>query len=247
MDTDNLARHLGALWHSNKVIADLKLRHMLLGLGLGAVAALVGVIGLGLLELAAYFKLAEALSPFAAAFILGLLNFAIAATLVSLARRPLQTRELELANEIHGASIEGLQLEAHALQSDARELQSQLAGVVSQVSGAASQASSVFSQASGVVSQVSGAASQASDVVTRVTGVVRHPLHSVAPALILPMITGLIKGLKKRHAAAAEVAAANAAAAKAAATEAAVSETSTRETSTREAETSEAERRRASA
>lgn len=237
MDTDNLVRHLSALWHSNKVIADLKVRHMLLGLGLGAFATLVAVFGLGLLELAAYFKLAQVLSPVAAAVILGLFNLAIAAALIALASRPLQTRELELANEIHGASMEGLELEVRALQSDARDLQSQLAGVVSQVSGAASQASSVFNQVSGAASQASNVVTQASDVVNRVTGVVRHPLHSIAPALIMPMVTGLIKGLKRRHAAAAELAAAKASAA-AVAAEAAAGETS------REAE---AERRRASA
>jgi hypothetical protein len=68
--------------------------------------------------------------------------------------RPPSGRELELANEIHGSSIDALQLEARALQS-----------------------------------QVSGA--------------IHHPLNGVLPLLIVPLITIIIKSLKKPVAAAA--------------------------------------------
>jgi len=64
------------------------------------------------------------------------------------AARPPSGRELELANEIHGSSVDALQLEARALQS-----------------------------------QLSGA--------------IHHPLNGVLPLLIVPLITIIIKSLKK--------------------------------------------------
>src|SRR5262249_43539096 len=56
-------------------------------------------------------------SAILAAAILGAFNFAIAAMLFVLAGRPPSGRELELAAEVHGSSIDALQVEARALQS----------------------------------------------------------------------------------------------------------------------------------
>ena len=76
------------------------------------------------------------------------LRWWIAAILFAIAARPPSGRDLELASEIHGASIDALQLEARALQS-----------------------------------QVSGA--------------IHHPLNGILPLLIAPLITIIIKSLKK--------------------------------------------------
>ncbi len=118
MNTENVARHLRALWRTDRIIADIRLRHLLVGLGLRAFAALIAAFGLLMLELSAYFALVQIWSAIWAAAILAALNFAIAAVLFAVAARAPSGRELELATEIHGASIEGLQLEARALQSD---------------------------------------------------------------------------------------------------------------------------------
>jgi len=71
------------------------------------------------LELSAYFALVQIWSAISAAAVLGTANFVIAAALFVIAARPPAARELELANEIHGSSIDALQLEARALQSQA--------------------------------------------------------------------------------------------------------------------------------
>jgi hypothetical protein len=68
-------------------------------------------------------------------------------------------RELELANEIHGSSVDALQLEARTLQS-------------------------------------------------QVSGMIHHPLNGILPLLIVPLITIIIKSLKKPAATAAPAAAA---------------------------------------
>ena len=148
MNTENVIKHLRVLWRTDRIIADIRMRHMLVGLGLRAFAALIAVFGLLMLELSAYFALVQIWSAISAAAILGAVNFAIAAILFLIAGRPPSGRELELATEIHGSSIDALQLEARALQS-----------------------------------QVSGA--------------FHHPLNGILPLLIVPLITIIIKSLKK--------------------------------------------------
>lgn len=158
MNTENVVKNLRVLWRTDRIIADIRLRHMLVGLGLRAFAALIAAFGLLMLELSAYFALVQIWSAIAAAAILGGVNFVIAAILLVIAGRPPSGRELELANEIHGSSVDALQLEARALQS-------------------------------------------------QVSGMIRHPLNGILPLLIVPLITIIIKSLKKPAASPASTAA----------------------------------------
>jgi hypothetical protein len=148
VSTENVVKHLRALWRTDRIIADIRMRHLLVGLGLRAFAALIAAFGLLMLELSAYFALVQIWSAISAAAILGAVNFVIAAILFVIAGRPPSGRELELATEIHGSAIDGLQLEARALHS-----------------------------------QVSGA--------------IHHPLNGILPLLIVPLITIIIRSLKK--------------------------------------------------
>lgn len=117
MNTENVVKHLRALWRTDRIIADIRLRHLLVGLGLRAFAALIAAFGLLMLELAAYFALVQIWSAIAAAAALGSINFVIAGLLLLLAGRPPSGRDIELANEIHGASMDALQIEARAFQA----------------------------------------------------------------------------------------------------------------------------------
>lgn len=148
MNSENIVKNLRVLWRTDRIIADIRMRHMLVGLGLRAFAVLIATFGLLMLELAAYFALVQIWSAITAAAILGALNFAIAAVLFVIAARPPAGRELELANEIHGASMEALQIEARALQS-------------------------------------------------QLSGMIQHPLNGILPLLVMPLITIIIKSLKK--------------------------------------------------
>jgi hypothetical protein len=123
VNTEDIIRNLRVLWRTDRIIADIRMRHLLVGLGLRAFAALVATFGLLMLELSAYFALVQIWSAIVAAAILGAVNFAIAAMLFALAARPPSGRELELATELHGSSVEALQL-------NARSLQSQLSGAI---------------------------------------------------------------------------------------------------------------------
>jgi hypothetical protein len=137
VNTENVVKHLRVLWRTDRIIADIRMRHMLVGLGLRAFAALIAAFGLLMLE--------------------GAVNFVIAGILFVIAARPPKGRELELANEIHGASVDALQLEARALHSQA-------------------------------------------------SGMIHHPLNGVLPLLLVPLITIIIKSLKKPKAATASAA-----------------------------------------
>jgi len=118
VNTENIVKNLRVLWRTDRIIADIRMRHLLVGLGLRAFAALIAVFGLLMLELSAYFALVQIWSAIVAAAILGALNFVLAAILFMIAARPPSGRELELATEIHGTSVDALQHEARALQAD---------------------------------------------------------------------------------------------------------------------------------
>ncbi len=152
MNSENVVKHLRALWRTDRIIAEIRMRHMLVGLGLRAFAALIAAFGLLMLELSAYFALVQIWSAISAAAILGVANFVIAAVLFVIGGRPPAGRELELATEIHGSAIEALQGEARALQS-------------------------------------------------QFTGMVHHPLNSALPLVLVPLITIIVKSLKKSRAA----------------------------------------------
>jgi hypothetical protein len=158
VNTEKVVKHLRVLWRTDRIIADIRMRHLLVGVGLRAFAALIAAFGLLMLELSAYFALVQIWSAIFAAAILGAANFVIAAVLFMIAARPPSGRELELANEIHDSSVEALQFEARALQS-------------------------------------------------QVSGTIHHPLNGVLPLLIVPLITIIIKSLKKPAAPAAATAA----------------------------------------
>lgn len=104
--TENLVKNLRVLWRTDRIIADIRMRHLLVSLGLRAFAALIATFGLLMLELSAYFALVQIWSAIPAAVILGAVNFVIAAILFALAARPPARCELELATEIHGAAVD---------------------------------------------------------------------------------------------------------------------------------------------
>ena len=71
MNSENIVKNLRVLWRTDRIIADIRMRHMLVGLGLRAFAALIAAFGLLMLELSAYFALVQIWSAISAAAILG--------------------------------------------------------------------------------------------------------------------------------------------------------------------------------
>jgi hypothetical protein len=54
VNTENVVKNLRVLWRTDRIIAEIRMRHMLVGLGLRAFAALIAAFGLLMLELSAY-------------------------------------------------------------------------------------------------------------------------------------------------------------------------------------------------
>ena len=52
MNSENVVKHLRALWRTDRIIAEIRMRHMLVGLGLRAFAALIAAFGLSAAEIA---------------------------------------------------------------------------------------------------------------------------------------------------------------------------------------------------
>jgi hypothetical protein len=122
VNPENVVKNLRLLWRSDRIIAEMRLRHMLVGLGLRAFAALIAAFGLLMFELAAYFALVQVLNAVTAAAILGAVNLAIALILVFIASRRSLGQEATLANEIHDTALDALQVEAQAAHSQISRL-----------------------------------------------------------------------------------------------------------------------------
>jgi hypothetical protein len=67
VNSENVVKNLRALWRTDRIIADIRMRHMLVGFGLRALAALIAAFGLLMLELSAYFALVQVWSTISAA------------------------------------------------------------------------------------------------------------------------------------------------------------------------------------
>lgn len=122
MGSENVVKNMRLLWRTDRIIAEMRLRHMLVGLGLRAFAALIAAFALLMFELAAYFALVQVQSAIVAAAILGAVNLAIALLLLFIASRRNLGQELTLANQIHDSAIDALQVEAQAMQSQVSRL-----------------------------------------------------------------------------------------------------------------------------
>ena len=122
MNPENIVKNLRLLWRTDRIIAEMRLRHMLVGLSLRAFAALIAAFGLLMFELAAYFALVQVINAIAAAAILGAVNLAIALILVFIASRRNLGQELTLANQIHDSAMDALQVEAQGAQAQVNRL-----------------------------------------------------------------------------------------------------------------------------
>lgn len=122
MIPESVIKNLRILWRTDRIIADIRMRHLLIGIGMRALAALIAAFGLLMLELAAYFALIQIWSAILAAAVLGGVNFMIAAILFMVAMRSPAGRELDFATEIHGSALDALQADVRSLQSQASNL-----------------------------------------------------------------------------------------------------------------------------
>ena len=118
MSTETVIGHLRALWRTERIIADIRLKQVLGSFGLKAFAALFAALGLLLFELGGYFAMIEVWSAITSAILLGAVNLVLSAGLLLLATKRAPPRELALALDIENSAIAALQAEAQAMRTN---------------------------------------------------------------------------------------------------------------------------------
>jgi len=113
-------RHLRVLWRAERIIAETRLRIMLRRSMLYALAGLIAVFGLGMLNVAAYFFLVAYWGTIWAALAAALGDFVIAlvVVLIALAARP--GPEMTAALELRDISVDGLENDWRLCRSGSR-------------------------------------------------------------------------------------------------------------------------------
>jgi hypothetical protein len=122
VNTDKIIRDLRVLFRSQSVITEIKLNHLAARSGLMAVAALIAIFGLAMLDLAVYFQLEPNLGRVGAAALVGVGDLILAAILFIVAARAKPGRDLELAQEIQKSALDALAGDAREIEADIRGL-----------------------------------------------------------------------------------------------------------------------------
>jgi hypothetical protein len=118
VSVENIIKNLRVLWRADRIIAEIQLRRMVVGLAARAFAALFAAFGLLMLELAAYFALIQVWTAIAAAVALGLFNFLLAGVILLIASgKGSGGREHEMAMALHNSAVETLQLQVRSLEA----------------------------------------------------------------------------------------------------------------------------------
>lgn len=119
MSAEGVIRNLRVLWRADRILAEIQLRRMVVGVAAKAFAALFAAFGLLMLELAAYFALVQVWTAIAAAIALGLFNLLLAGLIVLIAGGSANGggREYEMAMALHNSAVETLQLQVRSFEA----------------------------------------------------------------------------------------------------------------------------------
>ena len=142
---DDLVRDLQVLWKANSLIGRIWLNVMARRLALFVFAALIAVFGLGMANVSGFYALQVSLGLVWAAAVVAIVDFFLAAIVLTFASRVQPGSEIELAHEVRKMAIASLQsdsadikLAIDSLRQDIRQTKDSIAGFVHDpLSGAA--------------------------------------------------------------------------------------------------------------
>jgi hypothetical protein len=118
MTAENIIKGLRVLWRADRILAEIQLRRMAVGLAARVFAGMFAAFGLLMLELASYFALVQITTALIAAIALGAFNFLLAGVIFVIAGRGAGGgREYEMAMTLHNSAIETLQLQARSFDA----------------------------------------------------------------------------------------------------------------------------------
>lgn len=118
MSAESIVKNLRVLWRADRIIAEIQMRRMAVGLAAGVFAALFAAFGVMMLELAAYFALVQVWTAITAAVLLGVFNFLLAGLILLVAKgKGSGGREHDMAMALHNSAVETLQLQVRAFDT----------------------------------------------------------------------------------------------------------------------------------
>ena len=126
---DTIIRNLRVLWRAESIIADIRFRQLITRLGLRGIAALLGLFGFLMGNLAVFFALEQAWGPIWAAAAIGGANLLLAIILLVIAERTNSGREMDLALEVRNLALQELEADAQSLQLQLTDLRDEVRGV----------------------------------------------------------------------------------------------------------------------
>jgi hypothetical protein len=114
---ENMIRNLRALLRAESIIADLHFRELLSRLMLKALAGLVAVFGLLMLNLSAFFEIEQYFGRVWSAASVALFDFIVAGIILVIAARHQKSSELALAQEVRREAIQSFESDARLIQT----------------------------------------------------------------------------------------------------------------------------------
>ena len=116
------------------MLGELKLRVVTHKIILGAIAALAGLFGLGMLNLAAFFALQVHMGPAGSALIVAVANLVFAGILVSIASKLAPGPEVKIVEEVREIALADIEAEAQAVQNELRMVRDEIMSMQASVS-----------------------------------------------------------------------------------------------------------------
>lgn len=118
MSAENIVKSLQVLWRADRIVAEIRLRRMAIGLAARVFAGLFAAFGLLLLEFASYVALVQITTAIIAAVMLAVFNFVLAGAVLLIARIGAGGgREHEMAMALHNSAVETLQSQVRAFDA----------------------------------------------------------------------------------------------------------------------------------
>ena len=128
---NRISRNLSIILRSERLIAQRRLAVLRRQTGMMVAAAIVGGIGLIMLNAAAYLALSSWTSPAVSALIVAVANLALAALLASIATNTTAEAEITPVAEVRDLAMEDLEAEMQGAAQEVRELTNNVRRVAS--------------------------------------------------------------------------------------------------------------------
>ena len=126
---DVLVRSLRILWRSERLLAEIRLRQLMRRASLLAIAAVLGLFAVAMLNVAGYVYLVPLVEPTGAALLVAAADAVVAAILALAALPQKPGPEVKVLEEIRDMALGDLEAEAQSLGADLRQVRIEIEGV----------------------------------------------------------------------------------------------------------------------